>query len=180
MSTQQVEAQLNYFQTLTARSLASAEQIIALNISTARASMEKSSAAVQQLFAVKDPRDLLAFTTSTQDNFESLLAYGRKLADIASGIQLTLAVEEADPFEAPATPAQKAEPAEPAALPVKAKPVAKAVPPQPAAKTVPPQPAAAPFPIVVKGVKPADAVKPEAEPKQLDMLVPKPKASKKK
>ncbi|MES2321062.1 MAG: phasin family protein [Pseudomonadota bacterium] len=174
MSTQQVEAHLNYFQTLTARSLASAEQIIALNISTARASMEKSSAAVQQLFAVKDPRDLLAFTTSTQDNFESLLAYGRKLADIASGVGLNLAVQEAEPFEAPAAPAQKtvsAEPAEPAALPVKAKPVAKAV---------PPQPAAAPFPIVVKGVKPADAVKPAAEPKQLDMLVPKPKASKKK
>ena len=109
MSTQQAEAQFNYLQSLAARSIESTGKIIALNLSTARATMEQSSAAVRQLFSVKDPRDLLALTASTQQNFDSMLA----------------------------------------------KPVAKLV-----SKVI-----AQPAP---------------AEPKQLDMLTPKPKASKKK
>lgn len=173
MSTQQTQAQLTYLQNLAARSIDSAGKIIALNISTARASMEQSSAAMRQLFTVKDPRDLLALTSSTQVSFENMLAYGRALADIASATQASLPAPEADPVGVLTTPE--------ALLPVKAKPIPKAI-----AKAAPAKPAATPFPIVaarpvvVKGIKPAAAVPPSVEPKQLDMLVPKPKASKKK
>lgn len=169
MSTQQTETQLDYLQSLAARSIDSAGKIIALNLSTVRASMEQSSAAMRQMFSVKDPRDLLALTSSTQESFESMLAYGRALADIASATQV-----QADPLDVPAKPVEL--------LPVKAKPIAK-----PIARVVgkviaqpAPFPAAAARPVKLAGVKPVDAAAPSAEPKQLDMLTPKPKASKKK
>lgn len=165
MSTQQTETQFDYLQSLAASSIDSAGKIIALNLSTVRASMEQSSAAMRQMFSVKDPRDLLALTTATQERFESMLAYGRALADIASGTQV-----QADPVEVPEKPV--------ALLPVKAKPIARVVSKviaQPA-----PFPAAAARPVKLAGVKPVVAAAPSAEPKQLDMLTPKPKASKKK
>lgn len=185
-----VEAQLTYLQNLTARSIQGAEQIIALNIQTARASMEKSSAAVRQLLSAKDPRDLLALTTSTQEHFDSLMAYGRALAGIATSLPapqaapapaaVELEVAAADTVApvvvaVPEVAAELAPP--PAALPLNIKPKASA---KPAAA----KPAAAPFPSVapravkVSGIKPVDAVKPV--PAQLDMLTSKPKAAKKK
>lgn len=172
MSTQQAESQLNYLQSLAARSIESTGKIIALNISTARASMEQSSAAVLQMFSVKDPRDLLALTTSTQEGFDSMLAYGRALAEIASGVQASppAPAPEAGPIEVPAKPVE--------VLPVKTRPIAKAV-SKVIAKPAPAKPAAAPFPTVAaRPVKATGA--PSVEPKQLDMLTPKPKASKKK
>lgn len=189
-----VEAQLTYLQNLTARSIQGAEQIIALNIQTARAAMEKSSAAVRQLLSAKDPRDLLALTTSTQEHFDSLMAYGRALADIATTrpapqaapaaaemaaagtvAPVVLAAPEAAPAVAPELAPELAPSAAP--LPVNIKPKASA---RPAAA----KPAAAPFPSVapravkVSGIKPVDAVKPP--PAQLDMLASKPKSAKKK
>jgi uncharacterized protein YoaH (UPF0181 family) len=75
----QVEAQLAFFQNVASKAVEGAEKIIALNLSTGRASLEKSQAAVYQLFAVKDPRDLFSLTHQSQENFDTLLAYGRDL-----------------------------------------------------------------------------------------------------
>lgn len=178
MSTQQAESQLNYLQSLVASSIESAGKIIALNISTVRASMEQSSAAVRQVFSAKDPRDLLTLTTSTQESFESMLAYGRALAAIASATQVSLPepAPKAAPIDVPADPVEM--------LPVKAKPVARVVSkviakPAPAKSAAAPFPAAAARPLKVS-TKPVAAAAPSVEPKQLDMLTPKPKASKKK
>ena len=87
----QVEAQLNFFQNFTAKSLESVQKIIALNLSVSRASMEKSSAAVAQLLTVKDPRDLFALTNNTQESLNGMLAYSRELIAIASGTGAALA-----------------------------------------------------------------------------------------
>lgn len=87
----QVEAQLNFFQSFTARSLESVQKIIALNLSVSRVSMEKSSAAVAQLLTVKDPRDLFALTNNTQESLNGMLAYSRELMSIASGTGAALA-----------------------------------------------------------------------------------------
>jgi phasin family protein len=196
----QVEAQINFFQNYASTAVQNAEKLLALNLNTTRASMEKSSAAVRQLLSAQDPRDLFALTTQTQENFERLLAYGRELFSIASGSQVALLkqavpviapqVNEAPqapavvPAEAPkakaapkvveADPLPHSAPAEP--VPVKAKPVAKAV-----TKAAPAEAPAAPVaaaPVVVTGLKAVEAAPPAAEPKQLDMLAPKAKKKK--
>lgn len=108
----QVDAQLELFRSLSSKAVESAEKVMALNFSAGRASLEKSAAAVRQLLAAKDPRDLLALTTQTQENFETLLAYGSALFSIAASARfpqppapaaptLTLAPPPA-PYVAPA------------------------------------------------------------------------------
>jgi phasin family protein len=196
----QVDAQLAMFQTYATKAVEKAEKIIALNLSTTRASMAKSSAVVFQLLASQDPRDLFALTTQTQASFESMLAYSRELFSITAGAEPQPA-KQATPVIAPPVPEQppapkatpqiapeaKAEapvpaPAPAAQAPARAKPIAKAV-----SKAVPPEapakPAAVPFPVaaapvVVTSPKPAAAPAKSAEPKQLDMLTPKAKAKK--
>lgn len=193
----QVEAQINFFQNCAGTAVQNAEKLLALNLSTTRASMEKSSAVMRQLLAAQDARDLLALTTQTQENFESLLAYGRELFSIASGSQAAL-LKQAIPVIAPPVPqapavvpaqapkakaAPKAVAAEPlpqtvpaAPAPVKAKPAVKSdVVEAPAAAAAAPLAAA---PAVVSSLKAVEAAPPAAEPKQLDMLTPKPKKKK--
>ena len=81
----QLEAQLDFFRTLTARAFDSASQVMALNFTASRASVEQSSRAVRQLFSISDPRDLLALGTLTEEQLRTLFAYGRDLFSIASG-----------------------------------------------------------------------------------------------
>lgn len=142
----QVEAQISFFQNYSEKSLESVQKIFALNMSLTRASLEKSSAVFTQLFSVKDPRDLLALTNNSQENFNGLLAYGRELMAITAGAAVTalpetaaaapVAVQSVPAEAAPvvvveaetvvaAAPASVA--AAPEALPVEEKPIAKAV-----------------------------------------------------
>ena len=86
----QVETQLDYVRQVTSKVVESTEKVIALNLSTSRASIEKSAATFQQLLSAKEPRDLLALTTQSQTSFDTLLAYGRELFSIASGTQAEL------------------------------------------------------------------------------------------
>ena len=201
----QVEAQIDFFQSFSAKAVESAEKIAALNLATTRALMAKSSADVLQLLTIKDPRDLIALTTQTQSGFDTLLAYGRALAGIASGAQQALLparTSEAQPALAleapPATafaPEVAAEPAAEALPAAKAKPIAKAA--SKAARSVPSKPAAAPLstldePVVVTGLKAVEAAPPPApvsgtpaieeakQPKQQELLAAAPKAKKKK
>lgn len=162
----QAEAQLNFLRSLTSRTFESAEKIIALNINASRASVEKSSAAMRQLITAQDPRDLLSLTNRTQENFDSLLAYGRELFSIAASLQAGL-IKPAAPVSAPAPVLTLAAPpaagdVKPAASP---KPVAKAKPSAKAAgkASAEPKPAAAPFPAA--STRPLAPV-PEAEDKK--------------
>ena len=86
----QVETQLDYVRQVTSKVVESTEKVIALNLSTGRASIEKSAATFQQMLSAKEPRDLLALTTQSQTSFDTLLAYGRELFSIASGTQAEL------------------------------------------------------------------------------------------
>jgi hypothetical protein len=86
----QWEAQLNVFRTLTTRALDSAEQLIALNLKTSRASVEQATGTMQQLMHVTDPRDLLAIGSQAQGQWQHLFSYSRELLGIATGArQLT-------------------------------------------------------------------------------------------
>ncbi len=190
----QIEAQITFFQNYASSAVQNAEKLFALNLSTTRASMESSSAAVRQLLTVQDPRDLLALTTQTQAGFDSFLAFSRELFSIASGAQAALLNQAPAPDAAPvklpeikatalvveAQQAPKSAPAAPAAT--RAKPIAKAA-AKVGAAAAPAKPAAAPLPVasspvVVTSLTAVEAAPPPAEPKQLDMLAPKAKKKK--
>lgn len=174
----QVEAQLELFRNFSGKAVESAEKLMALNLRTGRASVEQSTAAIRQLVSARDPRDFLALTTQTQQNFESFLAYGRALFSIASGartappepaatpaLSLAPAQFSATPAASPA-PQQEAAPAQAAAIPPPAVPTIEA-----SAEIIPaPAPEVIPEPIarskaMAKAV--SQAVAPEAADKPL-------------
>lgn len=176
----QVETQINFFQNFTAKAFESVQKIVALNLNLSRASLEKSSAAVTDMLAAKDPRDLFALTKRTQESIDGLLAYNRELVAIATGASVALAeqVAEVKPpalalvKAAPAVPATPAAPAEPepqAAAPAFVAPVAE---PEVAAPTTvtatpaaPPEAKATPIAKAVSKATPkAVAAKPAAAP----------------
>jgi phasin family protein len=79
----QLEAQLDAFRHFSGQAVEHTEKLIALNLKTTRASVEKSAAAIEQLLTAKDPRDLFALATHSRDSFDTLLAYSRALFGIA-------------------------------------------------------------------------------------------------
>lgn len=90
------EAQLAMINSLTAKVIGEAEKIINLNVNVAKATLEDSAAASQQLLAAKDMQDFLKISASqTQPSAEKALAYSRELASItaASQKELTKAAE---------------------------------------------------------------------------------------
>lgn len=162
------------------------QQIIALNVSATKATVEKSSAAAKQLFEARDPSEFFKLNPVQAPNFDSLLAYGRELVSIASKTQadllevvkeqikdvteagaaaaakpLSLVGSVAQPAAAPASSPVAAPAAAPAAPAPAAAPAAKA----PAA-AVPPAPAAAPVAAEAQAeaepVAPAPVVTPPA------------------
>jgi phasin family protein len=142
----QLDAQLELLRSLSTQAISSAEQVIALNLSATRASVEQSSEAVKQLLAVRDPRDLLAFGTQTQQQFQQMMDYGRNLFSIAAGAQLGLAKAKLfAPAAGSLAPAPTPAPAAAAAPEPAPAPVAAAAPePAPAPVAVPaPAPVAA-------------------------------------
>ena len=91
------EAQIAALNALTNRAFESVTKIVDLNLATAKASFEESSAAAKQLLAAKDAQEFLTLTSAqTQPTAEKALAYSRTLAGIASAAQaeLTKAAEE--------------------------------------------------------------------------------------
>ncbi|WP_082548181.1 phasin family protein [Massilia sp. Root335] len=81
----QWEAQLDVFRDLSKRALDSAEQLIALNMKTSRASVEQATGTFKQLLEASNPRDLLAVGSTAQGQWQQFFAYGRELLGIATG-----------------------------------------------------------------------------------------------
>jgi phasin family protein len=187
----QLDAQFKFLRTFTGNAFERIEKVMALNFDASRASLEKSSEAMRQIVAAKDPRDLLALTSGSQTQFDSALAYSIKLFDIAASVPPLFvpapapaaAKLSAVPAPAPAAapmPAVSEEPtasiakpevaAEPAAAPIaKAKPIAKAAGKLAAKPKLRPHPSAASFPaastskaVAVAHVNPVNAAPPHA------------------
>lgn len=181
----QLDAQFQIFSSFASTAVASAEKFIALNISTTKASVEKSSATAKKLLAAKDPQEFFSLSTAEPASFDKLLAYGRELASIASTAQSELIKSAQSTLKqvtelatTPATVVPKTPPALAAAVsaavtaistPAPAV-VAKAetapanepvaVPPKAAKAPAKPKPAAAPIAAVEKPVEVKVAVKP--------------------
>ena len=80
-----LESQFAMLTALTSKSFEGMEKLVALNITTAKAAIEDSSATARQLLAVKDPQEFFsAAAAQTQPNAEKAIAYGRQLASIAA------------------------------------------------------------------------------------------------
>ena len=84
----QLESQLNLLNTYATTAFAGAQKVIALNLSTTKASVEKSSATALQLLEAKDPQAF--FDAAKAPTFDNVLAYGRELFSIASKTQAEL------------------------------------------------------------------------------------------
>jgi hypothetical protein len=81
----QWEAQLDVFRALSQRAIDSAEQLIALNMKTSRASVEQATGTFKQLLEITNPRDLLAIGSTAQGQWQQFFSYGRELLGIAAG-----------------------------------------------------------------------------------------------
>src|SRR5471032_3284276 len=112
----QLEAQLNLLNNYASKAVESAQKVLALNISTTKASVEKSSAAARRLLEAKDPQEF--FSAGKAPGFDNLLAYSRELFSIASAAQAEL-IQSAKAQIEQAAPAAKAIVAKPAAPAVK-------------------------------------------------------------
>ena len=110
--TSQWEAQLDIFNALGSRALSNAEQLIALNLKTSRASVESAAGAFRQLLDARAPGDLLAVGASVQRQWQQLFSYNSALLGIATGARpqawtLHPAGALAAPFvDIPSAPAQ--------------------------------------------------------------------------
>ncbi len=134
----QLEAQLKILNNVAATAFNGAQKVIALNLSTTKASVEKTSAAARELLEAKDPQEFFAKSSARVPNFDGLFAYNRELFSIASKTQAELFQAAQEQLkEAGKQAAQVPKLASPAAVPA----------PAPA-----PAPAAAP-----KAAKPAEA-----------------------
>jgi phasin family protein len=161
----QLEAHFKIFNMLASAAVDSAEKVIALNLSTTKASLEKSSAAAKQLLSARDPKEFFTLGTPQQGSLDGLLAYGRALYSIATSAQSQLiqrGQSTLTPVTAPAAanPAVASKPTPPAlAAAVSAAVIAAnepiAVPKAPKAK-----PAAAPIPAQQEFIEVKAAIKP--------------------
>jgi len=91
-----LESQFALLSTLTSKTFEGVEKLVELNINTAKAALENSSATARQLLAVKDPQEFFSVTSSqTQPSAEKALAYGRQVASIAAdtGAEFSRAAE---------------------------------------------------------------------------------------
>lgn len=91
-----LESQFALLSTLTSKTFEGVEKLVELNINTAKAALENSSATARQLLAVKDPQEFFSVTSSqAQPSAEKALAYGRQVASIAAdtGAEFSRAAE---------------------------------------------------------------------------------------
>ncbi|SFF51065.1 phasin family protein [Duganella sp. CF458] len=141
----QLEAQLKILNHFATTAFEGAQQVIALNLSTTKATVEKSSAAARELLEAKDPQEFFAKSSARVPSLDGLFTYNRELFSIASKTQTELfqaaqqqlkeAGKQAEklpklsaPIAAPApvpAPAPAPAPAAPKAAKAEAKPVPK-------------------------------------------------------
>lgn len=83
-----IDSQLTAMNEFANKAFQSVAELVELNISTAKASLEHASAAAHQLMAAKDPQEIMSLTSSqAQPNAEKALAYGKHLASITAKAQ---------------------------------------------------------------------------------------------
>ena len=86
------ESQLTLMSSLSHKAFEAVEKLTALNMHTARTSMEESNAALKHMFSAKTPQEFFALgSAQSQPGTEKAAAYARNVASIASEIQAEFA-----------------------------------------------------------------------------------------
>ncbi|MFC5461434.1 phasin family protein [Massilia niabensis] len=80
----QLDNSFNLIRSLSDQALDRTSRVFALQLDASRTAVEQSSDAMRQLLAVRDPRDLLALGSQSQQNLRTMLDYGRELFSIAT------------------------------------------------------------------------------------------------
>jgi phasin family protein len=87
----QFDMQIELMRDMAAQAFSTAEQVLALNINTSRASVERATNTVRQLASITDPRDLFTLGAQTQEQLSAMFNYGRELFGITAGTRVELA-----------------------------------------------------------------------------------------
>ena len=82
-----VEAQFDFFNSMTTQAIESASRVAALNLAVSRDAVQRSLGAGFALMSSRDPRDVLSLGSQAEEQMRSLLTYGRELMGIASGMR---------------------------------------------------------------------------------------------
>lgn len=83
-----IDSQLAAMSDLANKALHSVAELVELNITTAKDSLARTSAAAQQMLTAKDAQEFFSLSSSqAQPQAEKALAYGRHLASIATKAQ---------------------------------------------------------------------------------------------
>ena len=85
----QLDNGLNLMRTFSDQAFDQTSRVFALQFQASRTAIEQSSAAMRQLLAARDPRDLLALGTQSQQQLHTIFDYGRELFSIAAGAKVT-------------------------------------------------------------------------------------------
>jgi phasin family protein len=122
----QFDAQLNFMRAFTGQAFATAERMLALNISTSRASVERTANTVRQMFAITDPRELFTVGAQAQEQLSALFEYGNELFNIALDARQGMTADTAALRPPVPAPVQAAPQGEANAAPAAAQPKQKA------------------------------------------------------
>lgn len=83
-----LEENLALYTTLTSKTLESLDKLIRLNMAAAKASMEESAAAANQVLSARTPQECLALVQAqAKPNLDKAVSYGGQLFGIVSGAQ---------------------------------------------------------------------------------------------
>lgn len=80
----QLDNGFNLMRSLSDQALDQTGRVLALQFQASRAALEQSTAAARQLLTARDPRDLLALGSQSQQTLRSMFDYGRELFSIAA------------------------------------------------------------------------------------------------
>ena len=85
----QLDNGFNLVQSFSNQALDQTSRVIALQLNASRTAIEQSTAAARQLLAARDPRDLFALGSQSQQQLKSLFDYGSELFSIVAGAKFT-------------------------------------------------------------------------------------------
>lgn len=100
-----IESQLNLLDAVLRKSVEGVQQVVALNLNTARSVLERSANSARELLDARDPREVLTLAAKPLPTVEGLLSYSRELFGIASRAQVDLLQSASAQFRAPSAQA---------------------------------------------------------------------------
>ena len=84
----QLDNSFKLMRSFSEQALERTSRVVSLQLDASRAAVEQSSNAMRQLLAARDPRDLLAIGSQSQQGLRTMFDYSRELFSIAAGVNM--------------------------------------------------------------------------------------------